>query len=108
VCKPQKKYPLRGLNHPITLLIFVASFLVVHAGCDGSRHSSYQLTILHTNDIHGQFVPITTVSGNDTIVTGGFEALSQYVREERRKAERVLLVDAGLCGSYHKSFDWRM
>jgi len=73
----------------------VASFLVVLAGCDGSRRNSYQLTILHTNDIHGQFVPISTVNGNDTVVTGGFEALSHYVREERRKAERALLVDAG-------------
>jgi 2',3'-cyclic-nucleotide 2'-phosphodiesterase (5'-nucleotidase family) len=54
-----------------------------------------QLTVLHTNDIHGKFrdTPATWKDGNPPI--GGFANLSAWVEAERATAQRVLLVDGG-------------
>jgi 2',3'-cyclic-nucleotide 2'-phosphodiesterase (5'-nucleotidase family) len=54
-----------------------------------------KLTILHTNDIHGHYLPTkaTWLDGEPDI--GGFEALSYYVARERDDATNSLLLDAG-------------
>jgi 5'-nucleotidase/2',3'-cyclic-nucleotide 2'-phosphodiesterase/3'-nucleotidase len=69
--------------------------LLIPASCAKPAPTTFRLTILHTNDIHGQFTPIVKVDGADTTRIGGFAALSHYVREERAQAERLLLFDAG-------------
>lgn len=53
------------------------------------------LTVLHTNDIHGQYLPTKATWLENEPEIGGFEALSYYVREERERAGNSLLLDAG-------------
>jgi 2',3'-cyclic-nucleotide 2'-phosphodiesterase (5'-nucleotidase family) len=54
-----------------------------------------EITILHTNDIHGKFraTAATEVEGNPFI--GGFANLSAHVNRERSRGGGVLLLDAG-------------
>ena len=53
--------------------------------------SKKRLTILHSNDIHGDFIQ-TDEEGR---VTGGIQYLSGYVKKVRREEENVIYVNAG-------------
>ena len=50
-----------------------------------------KLTILHSNDLHGDFLP-KTVDGKET---GGLARLSGYINEVRKERENVLYAIAG-------------
>ena len=50
------------------------------------------LTILHSNDMHGDFLPKTDENG---LETGGLARLSGYVSQVREKQDNVLYVIAG-------------
>jgi 5'-nucleotidase/UDP-sugar diphosphatase len=50
---------------------------------------------LHTNDIHGHYLPSKATWLDHEPDIGGFEALSYYVNRERGKAENSILLDAG-------------
>ncbi|MCF7876101.1 metallophosphoesterase, partial [Candidatus Bipolaricaulota bacterium] len=66
------------------ILILTLSFVLVFS----LLLSAEELTILHTNDIHGNYLPKEGV--------GGFKALSHYVAEAKTDAEGpVFLFDAG-------------
>jgi len=54
-----------------------------------------KITILHTNDMHGAYLPAPATWMADKPLIGGFVALDYYVGQERAKAERSLLLDAG-------------
>lgn len=78
-----------------------------------NKKSKTQLTILHTNDMHGRYRPIPIIKGSATSQTGdpgrawdefdkegtagGFPALTTAVKRIRRKrgVKNVLLVDGG-------------
>ena len=49
------------------------------------------LTILHSNDLHGDFLPKEI----DGVSTGGISRLSGYVKKTRREEETVIYVNAG-------------
>ena len=51
-----------------------------------------KLTLLHSNDIHGDFLPKTDPGG---ISTGGLARLSGYVRKVRAEEENVIYAVAG-------------
>ena len=51
-----------------------------------------KLTILHTNDMHGAFLPETDDAGNEI---GGLARLAGYVRKVRAEEENALYVMAG-------------
>lgn len=65
----------------------------------GSRERTFadpaQITILHTNDIHGQFRGLVQEASHGNEPVGGFVNLSAHVRRERALNERTLLLDAG-------------
>jgi 5'-nucleotidase len=50
-----------------------------------------KLTILHSNDIHGDFLPKTTENGE----TGGLPRLSGYVKKVRAEEKNVIYANAG-------------
>jgi 5'-nucleotidase / UDP-sugar diphosphatase len=55
-----------------------------------------ELTILHTNDIHGHILPWTGWQGEMNGKTvGGFDRLASVVRKVRAERANVLLLDAG-------------
>ena len=51
-----------------------------------------KLTILHSNDIHGDFLPSV---GKNGIMQGGLSRLSGYVKKVREEEENVLYANAG-------------
>lgn len=83
------------------------------SGCATTATGSRQITILHTNDMHGRHVPFHVAPGDATAQTGdpgrspssfdrsgrigGFEYLAGAIRQvrEREGAKNVLLVDGG-------------
>ncbi|MDZ7371208.1 MAG: bifunctional metallophosphatase/5'-nucleotidase, partial [candidate division KSB1 bacterium] len=63
-----------------------------------SKQRSGQVVILHTNDMHAQFLPApaTWVQGSPKPLIGGMEALDYFVRRQREEhPNAVLLLDAG-------------
>lgn len=65
--------------------------IVLFIGCVG-RH---ELTILHTNDIHGRFAAERAHWRSDSAAVGGFGALSGALDSLRNVDEHVIYVDAG-------------
>jgi len=64
-------------------------------GCAGSRHG--QITLLHTNDMHAQYVPMpaTWVQKDPKPMIGGMVALEFQIRKARETYPATLLFDAG-------------
>ena len=78
--------------------IFMVLFLTAlffTLGCSKSHEG--QITILHTNDMHSQYIPMTAtwVDTTPRPLIGGMVALDYYVRQERAKYPLSLLLDAG-------------
>lgn len=53
------------------------------------------ITILHTNDMHGHFVPEPASWRDDKAMVGGMEAIDYYVHQARSQGGNSLLLDAG-------------
>lgn len=53
---------------------------------------STKLTLLHSNDLHGDFLPKTDENGKQT---GGLSRLSGYVKKTRADEENVIYANAG-------------
>ena len=64
-------------------------------GCSTSHDG--QMTIIHTNDMHSQYVPMkaTWVKKNPKPGIGGMVALQYYIAQQRNKYPQSLLLDAG-------------
>ncbi|UCE65744.1 MAG: bifunctional metallophosphatase/5'-nucleotidase [Candidatus Zixiibacteriota bacterium] len=71
------------------ILILVSLYNFVFAG------EPVRFTILHTNDMHGRYLPSKATWLDREPDIGGFEALSYYVKRERDRAANSLLLDAG-------------
>lgn len=101
----------------LSLMIFLTVFTSCGTGTTATSPKtgeSQSLTILHTNDIHGNYMPFQTTRGSatsqtgdpgrDTLISfekeekiGGFAVLSTAVKEIRKSRgyENVLLLDSG-------------
>jgi len=55
---------------------------------------SYQLTVLHTNDVHSRIEPFPMDGGSNQGL-GGVAARAEIIEKIRREEEHVLLLDAG-------------
>jgi len=55
----------------------------------------HKITILHTNDMHGSYLPAPASWLPEKPPVGGFVALDYYVKRERAQSEHSLLLDAG-------------
>jgi 5'-nucleotidase/UDP-sugar diphosphatase len=69
-----------------------ALLMLIVMGCAGSMRT---LTILHTNDIHGRFMPERASWREDSAFVGGFAALSGALDSLRGVHEYSLYLDAG-------------
>jgi 5'-nucleotidase/UDP-sugar diphosphatase len=78
-------------------LIVLSSLLtiIISGGSCFGQQKPTNITILHTNDIHGSYLPSVATWEKDKPLVGGFTALDYYVKQERDKSERSLLIDAG-------------
>ena len=91
-----------------TILLIVVAFSL-WLSC--IEPATTQITILHTNDMHGAFVPskATWIKENPKPLIGGFLALAHYLKEARSQTSNTLLLDAGdlmtgneICNIEHK------
>ncbi|MBQ1319347.1 MAG: bifunctional metallophosphatase/5'-nucleotidase [Solobacterium sp.] len=51
-----------------------------------------QLTLLHSNDMHGDFLPHTDAEGKET---GGLARLSGYIQDTRKREKNVIYANGG-------------
>jgi len=79
----------------IAKTVVIVSLLVLFHSVGCQSKAPQQITILHTNDIHGHFVPETATWLDDRPLVGGMVALDHYVRQARTEAPNNLLLDAG-------------
>jgi 5'-nucleotidase/UDP-sugar diphosphatase len=72
-------------------ILFLKRVLISHALFITSIQfaSAQNLTLLYTNDLHAQYIPLKSANSQ----TGGMEALYELVRQERR--DHTLLLDGG-------------
>lgn len=84
--------------------ILLVLLVLVLLACNSSRTrvvyepKSEAITILHTNDMHANFLPSVVRAEGSPIANkkiGGFVALDSYVRQIRSTETNVLLLDAG-------------
>ncbi len=79
-----------------TGLLAVALLLIFAGGLQAEK-----LTILHTNDMHshfdgyGPFMEYTPMQQDGDKVAGGLARLATAIKNERKRAENSLLIDAG-------------
>ncbi len=83
-----------------TLLIIagiILVFAIIYFSLFLKPPTTRKITILHTNDIHGAFLPseATWVQEKPRPLIGGFLALNYYVNKLRNAASTSLLLDAG-------------
>ncbi len=83
------------MNKHLTLWLTIALISIFLISSSIAKDGT--ITILHTNDIHGNFTPyiIKGKKGQGSRELGGFLALQSYVSEIRQKVKDVLLFDAG-------------
>lgn len=82
---------LGSLSVPLGMLLLCGMIV----GCEPENRPPMQVTILHTNDLHGKFRDTPATWKDDNPPIGGFANLSAYVASERALSERVLLLDGG-------------
>jgi len=73
-----------------------ALLVVISLSCSSNaQNTPLKITILHTNDMHGSYLPseATWLDGKPQI--SGFVALDFYAHREKALTERSLLLDAG-------------
>lgn len=76
------------------LVLLVSLLLAIH--CSEPPRSG-SITILHTNDIHGAFLPspATWIKTTPKPEIGGFLALNHYIQQIQSQIPNTLLLDAG-------------
>ncbi len=96
--------PLKRLRlalFPFALLILASVFCPGCAGPEGAApppvvsEGPWNLTIFHTNDIHGGFLAEPATWRDDRAMVGGFAALASHLAEQRADAPASLLLDGG-------------
>jgi 5'-nucleotidase / UDP-sugar diphosphatase len=83
---------------PVLPLLTLALLLVgaAAAGVPVPGDGPFQVTLFHTNDIHGSFLPEPAAWRPDKAEVGGFVALSRHLAQERRTAAGAsVLLDGG-------------
>src|SRR5262245_13810382 len=89
--------------HLFTRRSFLASvafaLALPFAACRSSDSSAplepIHLVILHTNDVHGQVLPLESAAGTSVGEVGGLARVAAYIERVRAEEPNVVVVDAG-------------
>lgn len=76
-----------------SVILISLLFIILSANCDSGKTG--RITILHTNDMHGQFVPDSAFTAEGEPLIGGFIALNHYIKQIRNETPNVILLDGG-------------
>lgn len=72
---------------------FFLSFVIL-VSCD-SPQMSQTITLVHSNDTHGRFLPYTIKKDGEDILVGGMKAVSHYLNAIRKTEKNLLVIDKG-------------
>ncbi len=72
---------------------FFLSFIIL-VSCD-SPQMSQSITLVHSNDTHGRFLPYTIKKDGEDRLVGGMKAVSHYLNEIRKTEKNVLVIEKG-------------
>ncbi len=77
--------------------IFFLLLLIVFFSLQCNESQQGRVTLLHTNDMHSQYVPLkaTWLEQEPKPLIGGMVALDYYIRQQRESYPHSLLLDAG-------------
>lgn len=84
-------------NRFISIILILFLLALSGFNCSQSPVGEQSITILHTNDIHGSFLPVkaTWTRKKPEPLIGGFLALKSHVENFRKSENNTLLLDAG-------------
>ncbi|MGD9581283.1 MAG: bifunctional UDP-sugar hydrolase/5'-nucleotidase [Vampirovibrionia bacterium] len=80
---------------PIPLILVIVFILIILVWGQLTSVPGKKLTILHTNDLQGQIIPLIEHDGAKQTELGGLARIATVVQEVRNKKEDVLLFDSG-------------
>jgi len=93
-------FPIR-LGLPVVIILLVSSTTVWAMAQPVASSTPYEsLTIIHTNDIHGHFIPsrATWLGGDPSPRVGGVASYARFLRKEIDQAQRedrgILVIDS--------------
>ncbi|MBN2356651.1 bifunctional metallophosphatase/5'-nucleotidase [candidate division KSB1 bacterium] len=83
------------MKKSLSIYSFLLLALILLQNC--AHHRSGALTILHTNDMHSQYTPMTAtwVQKEPKPQIGGMVALAYHIRQAEKTHPPILLLDAG-------------
>ena len=91
-----KNYRLGFLKKKFVSKITAGLFLsfIILVSCD-SKQTSQSITLVHSNDTHGRFLPYTVKQDREDRLVGGMKAVSHYLNEIRKTEKNLLVIDKG-------------
>ena len=75
-----------------TIALLTLWTLVLFAGCSSGPRD---IVVFYTSDIHGRFLPEPKAFEEDTLMIGGFAALSGYMNAIKKENRNTLYLDGG-------------
>lgn len=88
--KPKKKTLV-----PIPLILVIVFIVIIVLWGQLTSVPGKKITILHTNDLQGQIIPLVEKDNQKQTEFGGLARIATMVQEIRNKKEDVLLFDSG-------------
>lgn len=89
-----KKMRVRKKNLPLKEIFPIALLFIFLLGII-SPLLSESVTLIHSNDTHGNYKPYKVKTDNGERLVGGMEAASHYINEIRAKEKNVLVIETG-------------
>lgn len=80
---------------PIPLILVIVFILIIVVWGQLTSVSGKKITILHTNDLQGQIIPLVEKVNQKQVEIGGLARIATMVQEIRNQKEEVLLFDSG-------------
>jgi 5'-nucleotidase/UDP-sugar diphosphatase len=79
----------------VCILCCLSVLIISPFACRSRSSSPVTLHLLHSNDIHGTFLPYMYRVDDEQRPVGGMETISYYLNEIRESSNETLLMDAG-------------
>lgn len=80
---------------PIPLILVIVFILIIVVWGQLTSVSGKKITILHTNDLQGQIIPLVEMVNQKQVEVGGLARIATMVQQIRNQKDEVLLFDSG-------------
>jgi 5'-nucleotidase/UDP-sugar diphosphatase len=91
----------------VILLFFM--LIILPFTCRTKSSEPVTIHLLHSNDIHGAFLPYNYMVDGTKRLIGGMETVSHYLNEIRKSPSEVLLIDTGdvMTGTFATQLEYK-